>query len=267
MNLFMNGRLLLIIGSALLGMASPVMAQNSSDQTHPPTPPYVKPPPDDATWTMSVLAPDGSQLPLSPAPATGKPIDATVMFSQELREQDVQQTGKIRQEIDTWSDGTKTEDWIVNGIRLHQHPISHRIFVLDPAHMGAFTAAFFSRNDFLTIAWPSIENYVGAENYQKHLCYHFAKTPPSLPGGQNDSQQAYQSRQLALAQQGRVSGQAWVDVTTKQMIAYNDGTKLYVYVYGPPPAADLVLPPDYAKAWKQYQDTIDPLKLHLPSTK
>jgi hypothetical protein len=190
---------------------------------------------------MTVCGSDGAPLPLPPPSPTGKTA-AGAFTSLELRRQQVAQTGKIRREIDTWSDGTKTEDWIVSGIRLYQHPISHNILVFDPAHMGDLVAAILSRYDFLTIKWLSLDTYTRAEKYQDHLCYHFEKK--SSP-----------------------AAQAWIDVVTKRTVAYNDGTRLYIYVYGPPPASQLSLPPEYEKAWKQYQDMMNPLILHLPSTK
>ena len=237
--LSVEGKVWLAIASLLFLGLSRVGAQDSGE-TAPPTAPFVKPPPDFASWTMTVSRADGSQLPQPAPPATGKTAP-TALATLELRQQQVAQTGKIRQEIDTWSDATKTEDWLVNGIRLHQHPLSHSILVFDPAHMGDLMVASFARYDFLTIGWLSPDTYLRAENYKKHLCYHFQKS-----GGPD---------------------QAWIDVATKQTVAYNDGSKLYSYVYGPPPASELVLPPEYAKAWKQYQDTMNPLILHLPSTK
>ena len=223
----MNRKSLVIFFS--LSLLGPTVG-NAQEPSNPPTPPFMVVP-TDATWTMTVNAPNG----------------AGTSGGVQLRERQVAQKGPIRQEINLWSDGSKTETWIIDKIRLIGLPSNRGIHVLDPMRdpVGAADAA---RDEFLSIQWLGLNAYVGPESYQGHLCYHFRLHP--TPAN-------------ATGTTGKEAGETWIDTVTKLMVAYNDGTNLYTFVFGPPPAS-LVPPTPFTLLLKKYEQDTNPLNIPMP---
>src|ERR1700761_6694547 len=83
---YMNKRFIIrwpIVGSIFL-----LCLSRAGAQVAPPAPPFVKAPPDFATWTMTVSHSDGSPIP-QPAPPSSGRTAATALASLELRQQQV----------------------------------------------------------------------------------------------------------------------------------------------------------------------------------
>jgi len=252
----MRDKLLLIVSSLLLLSLSRGGAQESSDPgTPPPSPPFINPQPDYSTWTMTVT-------PLKSSPPIPSPAAATGPAPLELKQRQVTQTGKIQQEINRWSDGSTSQNWIMGNKRLVEEPLKHFIVVIDPDRDE--TAGFYTREDFLDIKWLSLDTFVHIESYQNHLCYYFQKNIANgSPGGRPEDYADNDYQRAA----NRAPGQAWIDVKTKQMVAYNNGSNIYTFDYGPPPTAELVLPPAFAKVWQRFHDDLNPLKIpQAPTT-
>ncbi len=58
--------------------------------------------------------------------------------------------------------------------------------------------------------------------------------------------------------------EAWVDIATKRLVAYQYKGQLYHFTYGEPPAVDLTLPPAYAKRLQAYEDNMNPFRVWRP---
>jgi hypothetical protein len=219
-----------------LGLASTGIAE--STDTAIPQPPFLRPQ-ERASWMMTVV-PGVTQN------AAGK--------TKELVQQEVTLTGKIKHEINTWSDGQKSEIWIVNGILLVEDPRKHFLTLIDPSRDPA--AAYYLRYEFTQLSWLSPKTYVRAETHNGVPCYWFKK------GSQNNLA-ADPSIDSETVFDGP-SAEAWINAATRQLVSVKVGTTLYNFTYGAPPDSDLVLPPKFAALWQGYLEAINPLNVQQP---
>ncbi len=214
-----------------------------------PAPPFLIVP-SDITWTMTVASASGSSH--SPGVASPNTGNAGPL---QLRQRQVAQKGELRRQTETWSDGTVTESWVIDGKTLLGLPGNRGIHLIDPSR-DRLSAADANRFDFLNITWLSTDTFLRKEVSQGHTCYLFQKQIPPAPPSPAQKSDAYE-----LAMMQRVPGQAWIDATTKAMVAYNDGTNLYTFAFGPPPG-DLTPPSAYSAMIKKYEENMNPL--HIP---
>ncbi len=114
-----------------------------------------------------------------------------------------------------------------------------------------------SRWDFFAIKWLSPDTFVRKETREGRACYLFQKKVKPASG--HVAGLSEEANDVAFLE--NMPGQAWVDVTNKQLVAYNDGADSYVFTYGPPPT-DLILPAAYSKMIRQYRENMNPL--HIP---
>ncbi len=181
---------------------------------------------------------------------------------QQLIKLQVTQTGKIKQEINTWSDGQTIETWTINGEKLVENPGSHGVLLVDPAHDRL--ASYYMRYDLSLLSWVSLNTYVSVETHEGHHCYMYKNGPlKSVPNGAINASLPNPSATLAEGFTGPGT-QVWVDAETHQLVSVDDGRATYDFTFGPPPTTELILPPKFASLWQGYQDAMNPLKNLLP---
>ncbi|HEY0255899.1 MAG TPA: hypothetical protein VGC39_00535 [Candidatus Methylacidiphilales bacterium] len=204
----------------------------------PPQPPFLQPPPDRASWVMTVVPGE-----TNPAPGA-----AGVLVQQQ-----VTQTGKIKHEINSWSDGQKSEVWIVNGMLLVENPQGHFLNLIDPSRDQA--AADYLRYEFSRLSWLSPNTYGHTEMHEGVSCYWFKN------GLQNNS-----TNELPAGGAGfsSPSAEAWINAETRQVVSVKVGSTLYNFNYGAAPDSDLVLSPKFAALWQGYLAAINPLNVQQP---
>jgi len=221
----------------------------TADDSVSPRPPFLQLPPEWASWGMTVVPKQDGD---SKNPAHKE---------QQLVKMQVTQTGKIKQEISTWSDGQTSEAWTINGKKLVENSKDHALILIDPAHNQS--AGYYMRYDLALLSWVSLSTYVHAETHANHHCYLYknaaSTSPASKPAdGRFANEDAGSSEGFAAP-----SVQVWIDVETHQVVSVDDGAMTYDFAFGPPPSAELVLPPKFASLWQSYQDAMNPLKNQL----
>ena len=115
--------------------------------------------------------------------------------------------------------------------------------------------------DLTLLAWVSLRTYVHVETHSGHQCFLYKNGPPNNAPGNSTNPNAGAAFAGGFASP---SAQAWIDVESHQVVSVDDGTATYDFTFGPPPTAELVLPPKFASLWKGYQDAMNPLNIQYP---
>jgi len=215
----------------------PIFAQDNLA----PAPPYLATL-GDATWTMKVSPVSGGVQGRS----TGGP---------DLVGRQAERRGDIEHQTNSWSDGSQTETWIIDGLQVIGLPGHRGVFLLDPVR-DPIEALLQDRYDFDRITWLSATTFVDQETFQGRPCFVFKKpATPIKNNGSNENVAAYLES---------LPGQAWIDVQSRQLVGYSDGSNQYTYTYGPAPSAPLQPPADDLKRIKDYRELLSPLHIPVP---
>jgi hypothetical protein len=196
---------------AFLALVTGVVAKDTK-KIPPPVAPLVASVPENADWT--VTAKDSSQ-------EKGKKGRGSIpaWFATEVRST---KRGAMKRDLVKSGDGTTREVWFVDKLRIWTTD-SGEISVSD---LGAAPAPDSAdpypsvATVFPGVSWITLENFVGAEDFNGEPCYHFV----------NDY------------------GEAWISVKTKFPAGYKSGTMFYIYKFNAPPGEDFKMPPAYQKA-------------------
>jgi hypothetical protein len=177
----------------------------------PPTPPFVAPVPENAQWIITV----------SSATGAGAPAGAKL---QEIR---VVKTGITKHDTFVYSDGSTDETWYIGNKALMSDTFVKTNIYLTEFSSHDFTGAGDPVRSlgFTGMDWLQSKFFDKIVAYQNVACYHYR-----LP-----------SRSASV--------EAWVNVKSKQPVAYQINSMLYVYSFSPPPTTPLVLPPAYQAVW------------------
>lgn len=203
-----------------------------------PTPPFVKPAPAFDAYVLRLKDP---------------PKDIDKQAVSELIERQAVRARDVVRYIDTMSDGSKAETWLVGGKRLVEDPHTHSVSVMDPDHDPA--AVVFKIYDPTNVDWISADKYVGVEKSDTGSFYVF-----DLNGAGGTVKSAYIESDYLLPSGRR----AWVDIQSGRLARCSVNKRVYTIEYTDAPAAELALPPAFANAWTKFQSDRNPLKIERP---
>jgi len=166
----------LLAVTAVVVFSGAVHAQSSAGEASPPREPILSRAPQQSEWTVEIR--------YDPAVATGQflskeekkageanpePTPPTVFRPVQIR---VSKDNKVYREVTTWSDGAKTEKWIVDGLQIRELPRSGRLSRVD---MNSYSENFsdYRRSDFEVAEWVDKESYRGVRTVKGQLVYEF----------------------------------------------------------------------------------------------
>lgn len=196
----------------------------------PPTAPHVAALPANLHWVVTFS--DAKRG--NPAPPAQTPGAAL-----QLTEVETVKVDKVERQTLSWSNGSKTTEFFVQGHRLYQDPASKRVSVFGAASgSSAGNEEVFPTSGWYGTSWIDGKNYKDVVKLGEANAYHYAEgeRPPS-----GESETRLPPRE------------AWIDVATKMPLAVRSDAGVARYKYLPPPGAPITLPPEFAKAWADYE--------------
>ncbi len=203
----------------------------------------VRMPVDKASWKITVERPDA---PKSPPPAN--PADAAIKPpGRKVKSISVDLNPPLRRDVIEWSDGSKSEVWLVGKLWLVE--TSQRVLVIN--HMGfganygdwhAFDESYFS--------WATEKSAKGVEDFKGKpaLLYEGGHSlsavalapPPDAPAGAPAPKPAAARNKL------------WVDAESHLPLVLQEGPKSYVFTFAGAIAAPLVVPEKVQKEYERF---------------
>ena len=183
-------------------------------ESMPPTPPFVRPPPDHSAWTIKVTRPpvgDDAQK-VNPEP---KHKDVLAIVSAHY--------GDSKRDVVYYSDNSKVEIWYVGDAELVPYPNGSRIGVLAAGHEGVAIEPVSARG-FPGLDWPSVDSYKDVAKIADQKCRHYVKVGDGDPW------------------------EAWIGMDSGLPVAARYGNVVHTYNFTESPSAPLQMPPAYAQA-------------------
>ena len=207
----------LLCAGLALSLPNRLLGTGNGSDVPPPTAPFVAAVPDSADWTLTV------KLPTQPASAEPAPVRS----GWRIVEVHSTRKGKLKRDIITYANGTKAERWFADNLLFWKSAegsvIANNLSgnSADPdlaANTPSIPSGFFGAD------WLKQSFYDQVVPVEKRPCYHFASP----------------------------NKEAWIDVESKLPVACKLGDVVYRYTFNAPPEA-LAFPPDFQKAWNDYQ--------------
>ncbi|GAT32628.1 hypothetical protein TSACC_21027 [Terrimicrobium sacchariphilum] len=228
-------RLTLLSGIHLILLGSAAVAQDSIPA---PVPPFVKPAPAFDAYVLRLKDP---------------PKGASSQAAPELIQREATRSRDVVRYVDSLSDGSKVETWILGGKRIVEDPQTHSVSVMDPDHDPV--AVVYKIYDPANVDWITADKYVGVEKGEAGSFYVFDLNGSSGSGASPYVQSDY------LLPSGR---RAWVDVQSGRLAQCSVNKRIYTIEYTQAPTGDLVLPEAFARVWQKFQADRNPLKIERP---
>jgi hypothetical protein len=205
----------------------------------PPKPPFVSRAPARSAWLIQIR-------PIGKGPIA--PSSDPRLPQQYLKQQYWVKSGTLMQCWNFWTDGTKTQDWIVGSAKFYQSPQGNGIRVLDSQSIPFFHD--FTAGDFEMLDWIEPESYVGAASHLGQPCYVFeAKKLAASTGG---SEPRRDLKTVADFHAPVSPTRAWISISTGLPVEITNGDGQYLFQFQTPPAGELKMPEPYASLWKAY---------------
>jgi hypothetical protein len=213
----------------------------------PPAPPLVQPLPQNLRWTMSFTI--RKELLAPKEPGRAPPLST---FPKEVR---ITKTGDIEEQAITWSDQSHSTAYFARGFRLHQDP-SNGIVVVQTGAIDPEAVHAIPQPGWFGVEWIKPSSFQGTVNLGGLPCHHYLeKTSAPLP--EADSPDAPFSK--------RIVREAWIDAKSRLPVKVVAHLGVVTFAIDPTPAAPVTLPPEFQKAWTDYQGQLTRLqRMRMP---
>lgn len=172
----------------------------------------------------------------------------------------VTKDGQTYREVITWSNGKKSEKWILDGMQLREIPQTGDIMRVDSTSYST-DVSDYSSSDFEPLQWLDRANYKGVKLVAGRPAYEFVT---------ENANRRLTKREIALSEKVD-TGDAQVNRGTKEqkkslLVAYldaksqmpiyvDDGYVVRIYKFGTP-SASLVVPERFAEKFKEWKEVI-----------
>ena len=243
----MKKLLLLAFGAALVcghGWAQDTNTDFSSVPS--PKPPYVGRAAQKAAWTIDFLrsASGTTTAPTSPpsAPNAAPP-------KKELKQQVWTKSGVLMRCVNTWSDGSTTEDWVVGAVLLSQDVKDHGIHIYSPKIDPRYHD--FGASDFGMLDWITAKDYDHVVKHGDDVCYLF--TAKTVAANKASSEAGPHNKTLAQINAPTTPTSVFISVQSGLPVEMDNGDGKYIYHYLPTPSDELKLPEPFLTFWKAYR--------------
>ena len=224
--------ILLAVGvSSFLCGISPAQETNSASQyVPPPKSPLIARASAHAAWIIQIEP---------KAKAAGKSAESGAP-EKVLKQQTWTKSGTLMRCQNEWTDGSKTEDWIVGGTKLSQNPQTGGIQIFSPLSNPGYHD--FGVSDFEKLDWLTPGDYVGVVQHGGETCYHFrARTLASVNAKYDTVADVYAPSSPTSV---------FVNVRTHLPVSIVDGEGEYQFQFQDAPSGELKMPAAYASVWK-----------------
>lgn len=216
------------------GLPLSAPAQPSAD-VPPPREPILARAPGRAEWTISyrfdhdkakeeILNPDFKNKNQSNGSAKASPM----RLPKEIH---VSKDGATYREIIVWSDGHKTEKWIVDGLQVRETSGGNVVRIMSPSSFYAPDYSDYSRSDFEDVEWINQSNYVGAQTLNGASVYAF-ETPWSkrklIP---REAADRASSEDVQPENDSGRTCTVFLDAATQLPVFFDDGQIIRTYTY------------------------------------
>jgi hypothetical protein len=182
---------------------------------------------------------------------------------------------RSRRMIREWSDGSKTEYWMVDGTVFEEEPGTPNVSFTTSASRASAVVDLgpdYTKSDFPELDWISLKNYVGAKTLNGRPCYVFE----APAGGQSsDRQEALKNQMAAVMKADAVKKHkivpadappqptppslvktAWIDGVTRLPAAFNDGVQLKTYSFTALATTEPQPPDRFQAAIQNYENAV-----------
>ena len=199
----------------------------------------VRMPVEKASWKITVEHPDAPQSspPANPADAAKKPA------ARKVKSISVDLNPPLRRDVIEWSDGSKSEVWLVGKLWLVE--TSDRVMVINHIGLGANYGAWHAFDESY-FAWATEKTAKGVEDF---------KGKPALlyEGGQARPAVASAAPPDAPAPKAAVAGRKlWVDAESHLPLVLQEGRQTYVFTFAGATPAPLVVPEKIQKEYERF---------------
>lgn len=246
----MNDQLRLCVLFAVLATPSPAQQAELPDGV--PNPPYVQRAPDFAAWTVRV---QWKNEPAPPPPVIGTDgRERPAPNPKLLIESQVTKTGAVLRDIRIYREGGRTENWVVDGMILQQHPEQGYVTMLNPRTERM--APRFDLTDFEGLSWIDAKHYSGDGTKNGSKCHIYA-WEKRKPAPEDILKLQDRTRMEALIYEfmhkPEVPTKVWIDQDTRWPVFIEDENATYTYEFSDPPTAMLKLSGAFKKLWDEYK--------------
>lgn len=227
-----------LLGCALCRVAPAQEQTKALPDVPPPVPPLVEKAPDPSAWTITIR-PAGN----GPAAPSSNPK----LPPKYLKQQSWTKSADRMRCVNDWNDGRRTVDWVSGAVKFHDSPQGEGVKLFNPSSHPTYHD--FSKGDFEMLGWVTLDDYVGAVEYQGEPCYLFraSRLAPQISAGSR-------SRDFTAADFRAPSSPttALISVRTKLpvLVANHDGQ--FHFRFHPAPPGELKLPEPYASLWRAF---------------
>ena len=198
---------------------------------------FVTFPTEDASWTVDITNHPSAASASAPGTAKNGPPPA---YPTHVA---VTQKGKLKRIQITWSDGKKTERWVISGlpVTFNEDPRNGQV---RPIQNGSFHEKLSNLSfsyDTFAFNWITADSLQGKDpvSYQGKQCFHYLGTAGIAMDDFRDSQS---------------KREAWIDSKTGLPVALDTGDAISTYTFSDKPPTDpLVPPPAFAKEFIYYK--------------
>lgn len=225
-----------LLGYALSATAVAQEQTRALSDVPPPTPPLVAEAPDPSGWTITIK-PAGSG-PAAPASNPSLP-------PKYLKQQSWTKSGEKMRCVNEWNDGRRTVDWIAGAVKFHESPQGEGIKLFNPSSHP--THHDFSKGDFDMLDWLTLDDYVGAVEYQGEPCYLF-RSKRLAPRIHGDSHKRDFSAAEFRAPTSPTT--ALISVRTKLPVFVANADGQFQFRFQSVAPGELNLPEPYASLWR-----------------
>lgn len=256
---------LIAAGMMALSMASSFC--QGQVEVPPPKEPILPRAPELSSWTIS-FRPDREKVweeTFEPKKQQGEKVAPKWARVLQPIEVTVTKDGTTYREVITWSNGTKSEKWIVDGLQLREIPQTGAIMRVDTASYGP-EVSDYSTSDFEPVQWIGKDNYKGVKFAGGRPTYEFVVEDASrrltrrevVHRGYTDTGDPVEPGKSVKAtgfQSDKNVQVAYLDARTQLPIYVDDGAMARTYRFEVP-AGPLVVPERFAIKFEEWKDLI-----------
>ena len=209
-----------------------------------PKPPYVARTAQKSAWTIDFTPSQGGN---APAPALSPATPNPAPPKKQLEHQVWTKSGTLMRCVNTWSDGSTTEDWVVGSIMLCQDLKEKGIHLFNPKSDPRYHD--FGISDFEMLDWITAKDYDKVVKHGDDVCYLFTAktiTTSRAEGGSHN-------KTLAQLSAPMTPTSVFINVQSGLPVEIDNGDGKYIYHYLPTPSDELKLPEQFLALWKAYR--------------
>lgn len=146
--------------------------------------------------------------------------------------------------VNEWSDGSKTEDWVIGAVKFSQDAKQKGLHLYNPKLDPRYHD--FGAGDFEMLDWITPQAYVHVVRHNGEICYLFTSTTTAAGSGESGPH----NKTLAQINAPATATSVFVDVQSGLPVEIDNGGGQYLIHFGDPPSEDLKVPESFVALWR-----------------